>query len=271
MIFFQKAMKLKRALNTLVRRLQEVQCLTLAAALAYNTLLALVPTLALMLVVLGRIPYALAFFREIDLWLLPHFLPRGIGARVSEQIYAFSQQAGLATLPGTLAMLATAFLLLESVTQTFDRIWRHPAPRPLRRRLWLYLCTLFIWPVLIGMTLALFSWILSLSLGVMPPGVPMRLAMRLFAFLLPVLLLSLLYWLVPAAPVRKRHAALAGLFAAFCFSLVQYAFEVYITRFSLFTSLYGALALIPIFLIWLYCAWLIVLAGAFMAARLGGR
>lgn len=262
--------RIKQWAVSLLRRFQAAQCLTLSAALAYHTLLALVPTVALVLVVLGRLPYVLEWIGEIDVWLLPHFLPTGVGSAISDQLFLFSQQAGRATLPSILVMLVTAMLLLESITQTFDRIWNNHTPRPLKTRLLLYICTLFVWPVAIGLALTTLSWALTLSQGVLGDQPALRLLPRLMSFLAPALFISLLYYFVPNVRVRVRHAVLAGALAAACFSLVQYGF-LHLARVSFYTSIYGALALIPIFLIWLYCAWIVILCGAFLVARLGGR
>jgi membrane protein len=258
-------------LRQLYRRFQATRCFTLSAALAYGTLLALVPTVALMIIVLGHLPGVLGVIGKVDDWLLPHFLPAGTGKAISAKVLEFSQLAGKATLPGICAMFVTALLLMENITQVFDSIWKNPAPRPLKKRLPLYLLTLFAWPVAIGLALTLLSYLLTRSQGLLAHlPVLYRLIPRLISFLSPALILSLLYYFVPNVRVRLWHALLAGVLAAACFFLMQSVFELYLAQFSFYTSVYGALALIPIFLLWLYCAWVIILCGAFFAAMLGG-
>ncbi|MDR3351647.1 MAG: YihY family inner membrane protein [Zoogloeaceae bacterium] len=252
------------------RRFQESRCFTLSAALAYGTLLALTPTVALIMIVLGHLPGALEAIRQFDAWILPQVLPAGSGKIISAQILGFSRAAGTATLPGLCAMFVTALLLLENITQAFDSIWQNRKPRPVRHRLPLYLLVLFVWPVVIGLLLSILSYTLTLSQGWLRQ-LPLlyRFLPRLLSFLIPTCIFSLLYYYVPNVRVRPRHALCGGALAAACFFLMQSGFEWYLAYFPFYDNVYGALALIPIFLVWLYLAWVAILCGAFLAALMG--
>jgi membrane protein len=255
-------------LRQIFLRFEETRCFTLSAALAYGTLLALTPTVALIMIVLGRLPGALDAIRQFDAWVLPHVLPAGSGKVIGAHILAFSRTAGTATLPGLCAMFVTALLLLENITQAFDSIWRNKTPRPVRHRLPLYLLVLFVWPVVIGLLLSVLSYTLSQGWLKQLPFL-YRFTPRLVSFLIPVFIFSLLYYFVPNVRVRPRHALCGGTFAASCFFLMQSGFEWYLAYFPFYATVYGALALIPIFLVWLYLAWVVILCGAFLAALMG--
>jgi membrane protein len=254
----------------LFRRFVATNCFTLSASLAYTTLLALTPTVALIGIVLGWLPGVLDMTgRQIDVWLLPQLLPAGSGRVISAKILEFSRQADKATLPGILAMFLTVLLLMENIRQAFDSIWRNSVPRPLRKRVPLYLLSLFVWPVIIGLALTFLSYAVTLSQGlsIHLPGLD-RFLLRFAPLLTSTFVFSLLYRFVPSVYVRSRHALCAGLFAALCFFLMQYAFELYLAYFPFHANVYGALSLIPVFLVWLYCGWVIILCGAFLAAML---
>ena len=123
--------------------------------------------------------------------------------------------------------------------------------------------------MLVGASLSLTTWLLARSLAAMPlQGVAADLVLNLAPLLFTTAALALLYAVVPARRVRWRHALAGGAAAAVAFESAKYGFAFYLTRVPTYEAVYGALAALPVFLIWIYLCWLIVLAGAAMTATL---
>jgi len=93
-----------------------------------------------------------------------------------------------------------------------------------------------------------------------------------FAFVLPFLLqtagLTILYLVMPNYPVARRDALMGGLVAGILLDLLKRGFGLYVTHFPTYETIYGAMATVPIFLIWCYVSWMVVLLGAEVAAAL---
>jgi membrane protein len=92
--------------------------------------------------------------------------------------------------------------------------------------------------------------------------------LRGLGLLIAALFLGGLYYALPNTRVAVRDAAGAGLFAALGFLLMQKAFELYLSSFPSYTAVYGAFATLPVFLLWLYLSWAVVLLGGLVAATL---
>ncbi len=251
----------------LVRRFNVEHFGLLSASLAFTTLLSLVPFITLLLGLLGAVPAFSGLIEQIDRWLVPHLLPAGSGGEIAAKIFEFSEQAARVTLAGTLMMFVTALLLLQSIEQAFNHVWGITAARPLWRRLLLYALALIAWPPAIGILLMLTSYAVTVSFGYLShlPWLQLFL-LRSVSFTILALLLSLLYYIVPNTPVRWKCALGAGFLAAAGFLSMQRLFELYLAHFPFYAVVYGAFAAIPIFLVWLYCSWAIVLFGALITA-----
>ena len=167
-----------------------------------------------------------------------------------------------------LALLFSVLLTMWSIEQAFNRIWRVPAPRPQLTRFLLYWTLLTLGSLLMVAAVATTSALFS-----MPAlsGVNTHEASDSLLYYLPSLLewvaFTLAYWLIPHRPVPLRFALAGGLLAMVFFEWLKWGFAVYLRNAS-FEQLYGALAVLPIFLIWLYSSWLVVLLGASLAASL---
>jgi membrane protein len=84
----------------------------------------------------------------------------------------------------------------------------------------------------------------------------------------------LAYWGVPNRRVSIWHAGFGGVVAAAGFLGIQKLFAAYVVKFPTYTLVYGSFAAMPIFLIWLYASWTVILVGALITAELpkaGGR
>jgi membrane protein len=161
-------------------------------------------------------------------------------------------------------------MMMATIEQTFNDIWRVRQQRRLLQRFLTYWAILTLGPLLIGASLSLTSQLFSLALfdgrGVLHDARGMLL--QALPVALEVLTFMMLYTLVPNAPVKWRHALVGGVFAALLFELAKHGFAYYVTRVPTYQTIYGALAALPIFLVWIYLSWLVILLGAVVTAHL---
>jgi membrane protein len=181
----------------------------------------------------------------------------------------FTENAGKLTAVGIALLGATALLTLLMIDQVFNEIWRVPKPRPLLQRVLVYWVLLTIGPLLIGASLSLTSWLVSLSLGWVNevPGAALF-VLKVVPIFLTSFAFALLYATMPNRPVRRSDAVIGGITAGIGFEIMKTGLSLYIAQFPTYTLVYGAFAAIPVFLIWIYLSWLLILCGAVVTAVL---
>ncbi|KFN43331.1 hypothetical protein N789_08640 [Arenimonas oryziterrae DSM 21050 = YC6267] len=251
----------------LLKRFLDDRCFESAGALAYTSMFALVPFSAVVFVVLSAFPVFDSWTVKLTDFVFSNFLPSS--ARVIEQyLHGFAASAKELTATGVGALLVSVLLTMWSIERTFNRIWRVPSPRPRLTRFLMY------WTLLTLGTLLMVSALASTSaLFAIPAlsGVEAQNLTQHLLFYLPTLLefaaFTLAYWLIPHRSVPLRFALAGGVLATTLFEWLKWGFAVYLRNAS-YEQLYGALAVLPIFLIWLYSSWLVMLLGASVAASL---
>lgn len=251
------------------RRFKEDRCIQFAASLTYTTLLALVPIVTIALMVLSAFPVFADLMTQLKVFILGNFVPISAGKIISVYMQQFSQKAANLTALGIGLLAVTAFVLMLTIDHAFDVIWRVRRKRPLLRRFLIYWAALTLGPLLIWASLSLTSYLVGLPLG-LAKGVPVvgMVTLKIVPVVLTIFAFALLYMIVPSRPVLARHALVGGVAAGLAFELMKKVFTVYITQFPTYTLVYGAFASVPIFLIWIYLSWLVVLSGAVIAAAL---
>lgn len=238
-------------------------CLRTATQLSYASLLAIIPVLAICMGLLAAFPAFEKLRFKVQLYLFQNLVPNA-GVEVSDQIATFVENARSMTGIGTLALLVTALLLLSTINGAFNAIWRVTEPRPLVIRLMAYWMILTISPLLLAASLSLSSY--GLVSAAMEHGERAFGLTRVLPFLFATGGFTLLYAAVPARPVGLPHALAGGLVAGALFELVKGGFGLYLRLFPSYEAIYGALAAVPVFLVWMYLSWAIVLFGAEVAA-----
>jgi membrane protein len=133
-----------------------------------------------------------------------------------------------------------------------------------------YSALLALGPVLVGLSLSATTWLVTFSLD------QVDLSTRAQSFVLRIVPVSasataffLVYRFFPNRPVPARHALAGGVLAALVFEVMKSIFATWMQMMPTYRLVYGAFASIPIFLLWLYLAWLVVLFGAEITAALG--
>jgi membrane protein len=237
-----------------------------AAALSYSSLLALVPLLAITLAVLSAFDAFEGLGASLQEQLFAAMLPEAAQA-LGEHVTRFVANAGRMTGPGVLGLAVTAILLLNTITGAFGAIWHATEPRPLARRLLVYWALLTLGPLLLGASISVSTYAFAAVrwAGIESYAVP---AFGLLPFLLSAAGCTLLFIVVPNRAVRPRHAVAGGVVAAVLLELLKRGFGLYLSNFPTYQAIYGALAAIPIFLVWMYLSWAALLLGAEIAASL---
>ena len=247
---------------SLSRRFIQDRGVSSAAALTYTTRFAVVPMMIVTFAMLSAIPAFQGVGDGIQGFIFRNFVP-STGETVQQYLREFTAQARQLTWFGVGLLAVTAFLMLVTIEKTFNLIWRVRQPRRGMPSFLLYWAILSLGPLLLGAGFAVSTYVASLSLISGPDALLgaktllgfMPLASSVAAF-------TLLYAAVPNTRVPLRHALLGGLFSAVLFEVAKALFGVYVSLFPGYQLIYGAFATVPLFLLWIYLSWLIVLLGA---------
>jgi membrane protein len=258
-----------------LRRFNADGCFAASGALSYTTLVSLVPLAVIALGSLSSFPI-LAPVRDRLLGLaMENFVP-SIGAQAAYWFRTFAASATQTTAIGAAGIAATSILLLVTVEDQLNLIWRVTAPRPWVQRLLAYWTLITLGPLLIGVSLSLSTYF---DIAARQAGFGQEVlgwfssswlhgAARTVPALLEFVALTLLYGLIPNCAVRWRDGALGAVIATLAIEILKIGFSAYVGATSFYSIVYGAIAVIPIFLFWMYISWMAVLLGAVVAAAL---
>ena len=254
----------KRLLRHVWTHFQEDRCLAEAASLGYTSLLSLVPLLAVVFGIVAAFPVFNEWSEKLQSVIFDNFMP-STGEQIVPYLDTFLESVGNLTLPGMISLIVTALLLLIRIEAAFNRIWRVEKNRTLLNRIVMYWAVLTLVPIMIAAAAA-FSAQKIIGMmggdGVMSPG-----SYRLVMFVVTWLLFTSVFILVPNRRVQIKHALSGAFLSAMLFEVAKAGFVGYVSNAN-YTVIYGALATIPIFLLWIYLVWIVVLFGASLAASL---
>lgn len=250
-------------------RFSDVRCVQVAGSLTFTTLLALVPVIAIAFTMIAAFPVFEDWANEIKIFILLNFVPEAGGRIITGYMQQFADNATRLTAAGVALLAVTALLLMMTIEHVFDVVWRVRRPRPLARRMLVYWMAVTVGPLLIGASLSVTSWVVTQSLGVTRevPGFG-RAVLALVPWVLNAIAFALLYLVVPNRRVRLADALAGGIAAAVAFELMKRGFGFYVASVPTYTAVYGTFATIPIFLLWIYLSWMVVLFGAVITAVL---
>ena len=255
----------------IVRRFFGENMMLTSSALAFTTLMSLVPLAAVVLAVADAVPYLDLLVGRLDAMLREALLPSGAAAAIAGNIGRFSHKAKQLTVAGIAVLSVTAFLLINTIEKAFNHLWQ-VRPRPILARLRLYAFVMAVWPFILGAVAGVLSFAVTTSLGFFDEPMWMRrFILKAVTTILLGLFFSFLYYAVPNAAVFRRAAICGGVFAALVFSAMQKVFELFLVSSATLKSIYGAFAVFPVFLIWLQLSWAVVLFGGLVAATMNRR
>lgn len=249
-------------------RFQQDRCLQVASSLTFTTLLSLVPLVTVALTLVSAFPVFRELSDAVQRFVLEHLVPTAASA-FAAKTEQFAANAAHLTLLGMVFLVATSIMLLMTIERAFNDIWRVSRPRTLFQRVLIYWTLLTVGPILVGASISLTSWLVSVSLGLVSdiPGAGGAL-LKTVPILLTAGALALLYGTMPNRRVRLRDALIGGLLAGLTFEMMKRGFAWYVAQFPTYKLVYGAFASVPLFLLWVYLSWFVVLCGAVLVAAL---
>jgi len=258
------AQRLPQFIIKLLRQFHEDRCLGMAASLSYTTLLSLVPLLAVMFSVLAAFPVFETVVGKIQDYIFRNFVPAS-GEMIQSYFTEFTEQARRLTGPGIFFLVVVALMLMHSIDEVINDIWRVRAPRSWPAKFVVYWAVLTLGPLLLAVSIVVTTFLVSLP---MVSGINGAMAgvrswtLSLMPFLSILVALTLLYVLVPNRRIKLRHGLGGAVVAALMFELAKHGFTLYVSNVPTYATIYGALAVIPLFLVWIYVSWAVVLLGA---------
>lgn len=253
-----------------VQRARKERLPQVAGSLTFTTLLSIVPFVAVSFALFTRFPMFNRFEAALEEHLLKSLLPADIARTVLKYLHQFAANANSLTLVGSLFLLVAALALLLTIENAFNQIWGVKKNRPLLKRVALYALVLAVGPPALGVSLWASSYVLGMSmgwLGSLPPSA--RFVLTLGPALLSWVGLTCLFHFVPNTRVRWHHAIFGALLASIALELGKRGFAAYLIKIPTYKAVYGAFAVFPVFLLWMYFSWLVTLGAALVTANLG--
>jgi membrane protein len=211
----------------------------------------------------GGLPVLEGVSESIQEFVFANFVP-SFGYTIQKYIYGFSIKASQLTITGSLLLLVIAIMLMATIDTAFNHIWCIRRRRNPLSRFLVYWAVLTLGPLLVGAGLVSTSYLFSLPV-ISDVDSALQIKARFLSwlpFLTTSVAFTLLYIVVPNCYVKRLHALIGGLFSAIMFEFAKYGFGFYIRDMPTYETIYGAIAVIPLFLIWIYISWVIVLLGA---------
>jgi len=239
-----------------------------AGSLAFQTLLSMIPLMAVVLSVLSVSPVFETFKRYVDDFLFQNFVPAS-GSMIREYFWEFIGNTATVPTVGGIFLLIIALFLISTVDHTINQIWDVRAPRKILQGFTLYWTVLTLGPIIIGSGLVASSYVWY---TVFTEGPLLEMRTRILSYLPLVnslLAFFLLYMLVPNHRVRFLHAVSGAFLATVLFELSKHWFSFYVKTFATFEHIYGALSVIPLLFFWIYLIWVVALSGAEFVYCLG--
>lgn len=241
----------------------------IAASLSYTTTLSLVPMVTVATILIGYLPRVIEVKNAFRSWLLDTYMPGGLNQQVFIYLDQFSAQARGLTLVGLLGLFITAIMTLSVIEGAFNQIFKVKQRRPLHKKVVIYAAATILGPILLGVGIYLSGVLFSSSKGWMeavPAG--FRFMAAVTPILIAVVVYSVVYKILPYSQILWSDAFSGGLFAALSFEAMKFGFAIFLTHTDFYKTVYGAFAIFPLALLWIYLTWWITLAGAVLVANL---
>ncbi len=268
--FLRSGRSLLSVLQICRRRVHEDRLSVLEGHLAYVTLLSLVPLVTVVFSIFSFFPIFGSVRLQIEEFVFSNFLPAA-SDQIHHHFTRFVANASKMTSIGVVALVLVALLLISAIDQNLNHIWRSRGQRPKMTTFAVYWMVLTLGPLLAGASILATSYVVSLRVfhHMQLLSSAAKLMLGILPFLLSFCSLMLLFVAVPNVKIRWREAMFGAAVAALLLEGAKKVFALYITQFASYQTIYGALAAIPILLVWIYMSWWIVLLGAEFTASLG--
>lgn len=259
---------MKELIKYFFRRIKRDNIALEAGALAYTSLLSLIPAFTVILSIFAVVPAFKDLRDSVSSFAAENFMPVFTEA-ISGHVGSLVEHAGKLTATSTVALFIVSLLLVRSIDHSLNRIWRG-GRRKIGSMIAIYWTLLTLGPLAVGMIIWLTSKVLAYALTAgQTLGVPLMLVYYLFPVIIEIVVITALFVIVPAATVKFQDALLGAVVTTVAFEISKKIFSAFVLNFSNYEALYGALAALPVLMIWIYINWWIVLLGAEFTATLG--
>lgn len=250
-------------LRLLVRHFLDDNCTQKAASLTYSTLLSVVPMIAILLVVFSTVPALEGVREQVQEAIYKNLLPSS-SQQVRAYIDGFAQNLARFTLVGVGVLLFTMVSMLITIEMAFNQIWRIEEKTGGLKSILHYVLMVFGLPVVLAVAFMASSAIQSLHFlnkKIGGYGIDWAIWAEVASFGFVVLGFIGIYFLLPKVKVPFKNAMIAGIVIAILFECVKRFFGLAISNFTSYQAVYGAFAALPIFLVWVYVSWNLILLG----------
>jgi len=239
------------------------RCLQRASALAYANLLAIVPIVVLAFSIFASFQDFDHLAERIQHHLVTYLVPTSQQI-ILDYLANLSGKSTSLSIFGVIGLLITVTALLTTMEEAFNDIWRIKKRRTHLSRFITFWSLLTLSPLLLGASISITSYFAALPM--IHDVTENTSVFQHIPFLIPWVISSLamttLYMSLPNTFVRFRSAMIAGFISGALFEVSKLGFTFYVTELANYEKLYGTLGTLPIFLIWIYLTWVIVLFGA---------
>ena len=252
---------------TLTERFREDRLALTAGSLTFTSVISIVPLATVMLALFSAFPIFSTLQETLQRYFVANLFPDTIAKPVMSAITQFSTRANRLGLVGLAVLLISAIALMLTIDKALNAIWRVRKARSFAQRVLIYWSAMTLGPLLLAVSLTATSYAVSVARGYggfAPQGFGVVIAT--LEFVLIVLGGAALFHYVPNTHVRWRHALAGGLFVALGIAGAKRLLALYFSTVPTYSMIYGAFATVPIFLIWIYLSWVVVLLGAVIAA-----
>lgn len=259
----------RRLLRFAAKRAGEERIAQVAASLTFTTVLSLVPMLAVIFALFTAFPLFAQFRLALDEFMVNSLMPAAVANTVMNYLSQFALQASRLSTLGGLFLLGTAISLIITIDKALNDIWHVTRQRPLMQRILVYWAVLSLGPVMLGASLWTASFLARESLGMVGDlSATAEVAVTFLPMMVMGLSISAIFLVVPNRHIHWKDAVWGGFGAAIILEFMKTALAWYVARFPTYTLVYGTFAILPIFLLWMYFSWLVVLFSASVSATL---
>ena len=220
-------------------------------------------------ILIAYLPSVIQIKNTFRYWLLDTYMPGGFNQQILVYLDQFSSKALGLTYIGLIGLVITTIMTLVVIEGAFNQIFKVHEKRPLYKKIFIYGATTILGPILLGLGIylsgILFSasegWIKSISMG-------FRVIATVAPILLAIIVYAVVYKILPYSKILWVDAISGAFFAAIVFEFMKFGFAIFLTHTAFYKTVYGAFAIFPLALIWIYLTWWITLAGAVLVSNL---
>ena len=247
----------------LIKNFIDDNCSQKAALLTYTTLLSIVPILTLLFVILSTIPQLAEAREQIQNLIFSNILP-STGLQVTKYLNQFTSNSSNLTIMGVGILFFTTISTLMTIEATFNQIWRVEKKETSWLNLVRYWVIITLLPIVLAIVMIISSTVQSLSFlnqKIGGYGIDWAIWVQFGSIAIVLMGLVAMYWFIPRCQVRFKHALVAGVVVGIIFEILKLTFGAIVDNFTSYKAVYGAFAILPLFLLWIYISWNIILLG----------